>query len=102
MAHFIRLGVKVVPAPKPNDPCYEFKADGFLIQLKHPNSTKQLRKQIAKFTRAFVREALRAFSASASRTLSRSATDHASLPRKSKTPPSRARRRRWTASDVTS
>lgn len=51
MAHFIRSGVTVVPAPEPNDPCYEFAADGFLIQLKHPNSKKQLQKQIASFSK---------------------------------------------------
>ncbi|MFI5300262.1 MAG: hypothetical protein ACHREM_19410 [Polyangiales bacterium] len=51
MAHFIRADIKVVPAPTPNDPCYEFAADSFLIQLKHPNSTGQLRKQISNFNK---------------------------------------------------
>lgn len=51
MAQFIRNGVKVVPAPTPNDPCYEFAADGFLIQLKHPNSKNQLRKQLSAFNK---------------------------------------------------
>jgi len=51
MAHLIRHGITVVPAREPNDPCYEFAADGILIQLKHPNSKKKLSKQIGRFNK---------------------------------------------------